>query len=85
MNRHLLFLSFGHCQGHGREVTQALLNRTILSEEFAEWIQEIDAGEMVLIVDACHSAATVEAQCFKPGPMGSRGSGNWPMTKACEF
>lgn len=54
----------------GREVTQDLFHHTISSEELANWVQEIDAGELVMIVDACHSAATVEAGGFKPGPDG---------------
>ena len=68
-------------KGHGRIVTQDLLKHTISSEELANWVQKIDAGELVLIVDACHSAATVEADGFKPGPMGSRGLGQLAYDK----
>ena len=68
-------------QGHGRKVTQALLQHTISSEELSHWLQEVDAGDLVLIVDACHSAATVEAGGFKPGPMGSRGLGQLAYDK----
>jgi len=41
----------------------------------------VDAGEMVMIVDACHSAASVEGEGFKPGPMGSRGLGQLAYDK----
>ena len=34
-----------------------------------------------MIVDACHSAASVEGQGFKPGPMGSRGLGQLAYDK----
>ncbi len=37
-------------------------------------------GEMVMIVDACHSAASV-GEDFKPGPMGSRGLGQLAFDK----
>jgi hypothetical protein len=33
------------------------------------------------VVDSCHSAATVEAEGFKPGPMGSRGLGQMAYDK----
>jgi hypothetical protein len=34
-----------------------------------------------LIIDACHSAASIDAQGFKPGPMGSRGLGQLAFDK----
>jgi hypothetical protein len=36
---------------------------------------------MVMIIDACHSAATVDVEGFKPGPMGSRGLGQLAYDK----
>jgi hypothetical protein len=36
---------------------------------------------MVLIVDACHSAASIQGSDFKPGPMGSRGLGQLAYDK----
>ncbi|HWS56217.1 MAG TPA: hypothetical protein VN228_18900, partial [Pyrinomonadaceae bacterium] len=41
----------------------------------------VDAGELVLVVDACHSAASVRGDGFKPGPMGSRGLGQLAYDK----
>jgi hypothetical protein len=58
-----------------------LLSRCISGEELSRWIRRIDAGEMVLIIDACHSAAVVEQPWFKPGPMGSRGLGQLAYDK----
>ena len=43
--------------------------------ELTDWLRPIDAGEAALIIDACHSAASVEAGGFKPGPMGDPGLG----------
>jgi hypothetical protein len=47
----------------------------ISTVELESWLRPVDAGEMALIVDACQSAASVEQEGFKPGPMGSRGFG----------
>ena len=58
-----------------------ILKRAISSEELSAWLRTLDAGELVMIVDACHSAATVENQAFKPGPMGSRGLGQLAFDK----
>ena len=57
------------------------LKRSISSEELSLWLKDIDAGDMTLIVDACHSAASIEGQGYKPGPMGSRGLGQLAFDK----
>lgn len=64
-----------------QKITENLIKRCISSEELANWLRDVDAGEMVMIVDACHSAATVDAEGFKPGPMGSRGLGQLAYDK----
>jgi WD40 repeat protein len=58
-----------------------ILARCISSEELSLWLRYVDAGEMMMIVDACHSAAAVENGEFKPGPMGSRGLGQLAYDK----
>ena len=45
------------------------------------WLREVDAGELLLIVDACHSETVVQPGDFKPGPMGSRGLGQLAYDK----
>ena len=67
--------------GSKREITGDLLRHCISSEELSLWLREVDAGEMVMIVDACHSAASVQGEGFKPGPMGSRGLGQLSYDK----
>ena len=67
--------------GSKRTITGELLKHCISSDELGIWLRDIDAGEMVLIVDACHSAASVEGEGFKPGPMGSRGLGQLSYDK----
>ena len=64
-----------------RGITADLLRRAISSEELGAWLRDVDAGEMVMIVDACHSAASVEGEGFKPAPMGSRGLGQLSYDK----
>jgi hypothetical protein len=62
----------------GSDLTK--LEKLISSEELTAWLREVDAGEMTMIVDACHSAAGVPAG-FKPGPMGDRGLGQLAYDK----
>ncbi|HEX8291331.1 MAG TPA: caspase family protein, partial [Pyrinomonadaceae bacterium] len=57
------------------------LSRSISSGELSLWLRDVDAGELVLVVDACHSAASVQGEGFKPGPMGSRGLGQLSYDK----
>ena len=65
----------------GKGVTEALLQRAISTDELSLWLRDVDAGEMVMIVDACFSSASVEQEGFKPGPMGSRGLGQLAYDK----
>lgn len=55
--------------------------RAISNDELSTWLQGLDAIDFVMIVDACHSAASVESEDFKPGPMGSRGLGQLAYDK----
>lgn len=68
-------------QGNGKQVDDDLLKRSISSEELSQWLKDVDAGDMTLIVDACQSAASVQGKDFKPGPMGSRGLGQLSFDK----
>jgi len=62
-------------------VTEETLKKFISSEELSEWLRDVDAGQMAMIIDACHSAASVEGEGFKPGPMGDRGLGQLAYDK----
>ena len=53
----------------------------ISAGELTEWLRGVDAGEMAMIIDACQSAASVEAGDFKPGPMGDQGLGQLAFDK----
>lgn len=64
-----------------KRVTPKMLSRSISSDELSLWLRDVDAGEMVMIVDACHAASAVEGSEFKPGPMGSRGLGQLAFDK----
>jgi uncharacterized caspase-like protein len=66
--------------GNGKALTPALNARSISSDELSEWLKDVDAGDMAMVVDACHSAASVGSE-FKPGPMGSRGLGQLAFDK----
>ncbi len=59
--------------GRGRQEMLDVLPRCISSADLAAWLRDVDAGEFVLILDACHAAAAGAPPGFKPGPLGSRG------------
>jgi hypothetical protein len=59
----------------------AFSDRSVSEAEFARWLRGVDADNMVLILDACQSAASVEGEGFKPGPLGSRGFGQLAYDK----
>jgi hypothetical protein len=58
-----------------------LLKASVSSDELSEWLRPVDAKQIVLIIDACQSAAGIQSAGFKPGPMGSRGLGELAYTK----
>ena len=64
-----------------QKVTDALNRQTLSSDQLSAWLREIDAGELVLVVDACQSETTIQTEGFKPGPMGSRGLGQLAYDK----
>jgi hypothetical protein len=51
-----------------------LQQHAISSAELTDWLRDVDAGDMAMVIDSCHSAA-VAGQDFKPGPMDSPGLG----------
>lgn len=53
----------------------------VSSADLDAWLSEVDAGEIVLIIDACHSAASVDAGGFRPGPFGDPGLGQLAFDK----
>lgn len=65
----------------GRAPTPELAQNCISSNMLSLWLRDIDAAEITLIVDACHSGAVVTAEGFKPGPMGSHGMGQMAYDK----
>jgi hypothetical protein len=89
----LTFSGHGHAERNGAfyllpsdsgkedAISPASLKKFISSEELSEWLREVDAGQMAMIIDACHSAASVETPGFKPGPMGDRGLGQLAYDK----
>jgi uncharacterized caspase-like protein len=74
------FYLFASDTGKSESLSEAL-SRAISSDELGAWLRDVDAGELILVVDACHSAASVQGEGFKPGPMGSRGLGQLSYDK----
>nr|WP_319484894.1 hypothetical protein [uncultured Cohaesibacter sp.] len=65
----------------GREINAAILARAMGSSKLAQLFLSIQSNDIVLIIDACNSAASVNGKGFKPGPMGSRGLGQLAYDK----
>jgi WD40 repeat protein len=93
----LAFAGHGYAGANGRfylfpsdlprtevRVTPALLDSAVSSTELADWLRGVDAGRLAIILDACQSAASVEGEGFKPGPMGSRGLGQLAYDKRAQ-
>jgi WD40 repeat protein len=75
------FYLFPYDIGHGTgRDPEAVAPHAISSDDLYRWLRDIDAGDMVLVIDACHAAA-VTGKEFKPGPMGSRGMGQLAYDK----
>jgi hypothetical protein len=67
--------------GSQGKITPELLRRGISGQELSLWLSTVDAERMFLIIDACHSAAAVAVEGFKPGPMGNPGLGQLSYDK----
>lgn len=57
------------------------LSTLLSAADLAAPFQAIQAGEIALVIDACHSAASVADGRFKPGPMGDSGLGQLAYDK----
>ena len=57
------------------------LDTAISGQDLSDWIEGIDAREIVLVVDACQSSTIVDAAGFRPGPLGGRGVGQLAYDK----
>jgi uncharacterized caspase-like protein len=55
-------------------------DRLISSLDIASWMRDVDAGEVILLLDACHSGAATGVD-FRPGPMGDPGLGQLAYDK----
>jgi len=73
---------FAHRDDHSAKcvAAQSFLNHSISSDDLAAWWRDVDAGEMVMILDSCHSAA-VPGRTFRPGPLGDPGFGQLSYDK----
>jgi uncharacterized caspase-like protein len=63
------------------ETPQQQASTSISTDELTDWLRPIDAGDIVFLVDSCQSAASIESEGFKPGPMGSSGLGQLAYDK----
>jgi len=52
---------------------QSILSHSISDEEIERAVDRIDAGQMLLVIDACNSGQALEAEEKRRGPMNSKG------------
>lgn len=57
------------------------ITRLVSAADLTMWLRDIEAADIAVIIDACHSAASVDAGDFKPGPMGDAGLGQLSFDK----
>jgi WD40 repeat protein len=61
-----------------------LLAHSVSSGDLAMWWSGVDAGQMVMILDSCHSGA-VPGKEFRPGPLGDPGFGQLSYDKGMQI
>ncbi|HEY9678877.1 MAG TPA: hypothetical protein V6C76_12785 [Drouetiella sp.] len=59
---------------HQNGLTLRLRSRGISGAELTDWLRDVDARDLSLVIDSCHSGAVI-ASDYKPGPMDSQGLG----------
>src|SRR5581483_5362259 len=52
---------------------QAILTHSISDRELEQALEKVDAGRLLLVIDACNSGQALEAEEKRRGPMNSRG------------
>jgi len=57
------------------------ISSLISSSELTMWLRMVNAADIALIIDACHSGASVDTANFKPGPLGDAGLGQLAYDK----
>lgn len=80
---HLITSNVG--EGDSKEIDEAFLKNSVSTSDLSSWLETIDAKNIVLVIDACNSAASVEGKSFKPGPMGSKGFGQLAWFKGMQI
>jgi len=61
-----------------------LLSHSVSSADLTAWWSGVDAGEMVMVLDSCHSGA-VPGKEFRPAPLGDPGFGQLAYDKGMEI
>lgn len=59
---------------------RTFLAHSISSDDLTDWWDGVDAGQMTMVLDACHAAA-IAGTDFKPAPLGDRGFGQLSFDK----
>src|ERR1022692_2117895 len=62
------------------QAARSFLGHAISSDDLARWWTGVDGGELVMVLDSCHSGA-VPGKDFRAGPLGDRGFGQLSYDK----
>ena len=52
---------------------QKILAHSVSDRELEKWFEAVDAGQLLLVIDACNSGQALEAEEKRRGPMNSKG------------
>jgi hypothetical protein len=81
LGKEFYMIPFDTGKGKGDKL-DAYLEHYISNKDLAAWFRDIDAMRILLVMDACDSAAAVDPDhSFRPGPMGVPGMGQLAYDK----
>ncbi|HMV46628.1 MAG TPA: caspase family protein [Blastocatellia bacterium] len=63
----------GAIEGFNEEAFRRALNRSLSDQELVGLFEGVDAGELLVVIDACNSGQVLESDDLRPGPMNSKG------------
>ncbi len=63
----------GAIEGFNEEAFRRALTRSISDQELVSLFEGVDAGELLVVIDACNSGQVLESDDLRPGPMNSKG------------
>ena len=63
----------GRIEGFNDAEFRRALNRSLSDQELVNLFEGVDAGELLVVIDACNSGQVLESDDLRPGPLNSKG------------